>query len=96
MPKPVPPTRLRTKLPDPTHEVRDIRGARAQRQAVWDVVRKYTGHPMLMQWASDFLRDYSVPARDPEALARAIQRYSQEHIQFMRNGVSETVTTSRS
>lgn len=37
-----------------------------------------------MQWASDFLREYAVPARDNAALARAIQRYSQDHIRFMR------------
>lgn len=82
--KPVPRTRLRSKLPLPTHEVRDIRGALAQRQAVWGVVRKYTGHPLLMQWASDFLEAYRVPERDPAALARAVQRYAQEHIKFMR------------
>jgi len=51
---------------------------------VWGVVRKFTGHPLLMQWASDFLRDYAVPERDPAALARAVQRFAQEHIRFFR------------
>lgn len=80
----VPGTKLRRKLPLPTHHVEDIRGARQQRKAVWRVVKQYTGHPLLMQWAADFLRDYKVPERDPAALARAVQRYAQEHIRFFR------------
>ena len=61
-----------------------MRGFAAQRKAVWGVVLKYTGHPLLMQWASDFLREYDVPERDPEALARAVQQYAQTHIKFFR------------
>jgi transglutaminase-like putative cysteine protease len=37
-----------------------------------------------MEWASDFLREYAVPERDPGAFARAVQRYAQEHIRFFR------------
>lgn len=80
----VPNTKLRKKLLPPTYRVEDVRGFDQQRAKLWDVVKQYTGHPMLMEWASDFLRDYKVPARDPYALAQAIQRYSQDHITFMR------------
>jgi len=81
---PTPSTPLRTKLPPPTHRVEDIRGAAAQRKAVWGVVRQYTGHPLLMEWAADFFRDYKVPERDNAAMARAVQQYAQEHIAFRR------------
>lgn len=37
-----------------------------------------------MEWASDFLRQYQVPERDPAALARAVQRFAQDHIKFFR------------
>lgn len=82
--KTVPGTKLRSKLPLPTHTERNVRGFDAQRKAVWGVVLKYTGHPLLMQWASDFLREYQVPERDPGALARAVQCYAQEHVKFFR------------
>lgn len=48
------------------------------------MVQKFTGHPELMDWASRFLREYQVPERNNRALARAVQRYAQEHIRFFR------------
>jgi len=80
----VPGTKLRSKLPLPTYNTKNVRGFDAQRKAVWGVVLKYTGHPHLMEWAGDFLREYNVPERDPAALARAVQQYAQEHVKFFR------------
>lgn len=67
-----------------THEVRDLRSNGSQRQALWNVVRKYTGHPQLIDWAARFIKAAGVPERDPAAFARALQRYSQQHIRFFR------------
>lgn len=79
----VPRTVLRRRLPPVRYYIEDVPQAR-QPQAVWRVVQKYKGHPQLMEWAADFLRAYSVPERDPAALARAVQLYAQQHIRFMR------------
>lgn len=79
-----PATKLRKPLGHPTYRTENIRTAKAQREKVWGVVRQFTGHPMLMEWASDFLREYQVPERDPYALAAAVQRYAQEHVKFFR------------
>lgn len=86
MPQPpkVPLTPLRKKLAAPTYTTRDVQGYAAQRRALWNVVKQYTGHPLLLEWAADFLRQYHVPERDPAALARAIQLYAQQHVKFFR------------
>jgi len=81
---PTPQVPLRKRLPRPSYSVRDVRGYGAQRQAVWGVVRKFTGHPDLIDWAADFIRAYQIPERDNAAFARALQQYAQEHIQFFR------------
>ena len=78
-----------------TSRTRDIRGSAAQRRAVWGVVEENTGDPLLMEWAALFLRAYNVPERDPRALARAIQRYSQQHIKFMRERPERFVKPTR-
>ncbi len=59
------------------------------------MVKKYTGHPLLMEWAADFFRDYNVPARDDAALARAIQLFSQQHIDFRRERPERFVSPMR-
>lgn len=37
-----------------------------------------------MAWAAKLIRQQDIPERDDRALARAVQRYSQQHIRFFR------------
>ena len=71
-------------LPPLTHRVENVRSNKAQRVALWNVVRQYTGHPQLVEWAAKLIREANVPARDPAALARAVQKYAQDHVKFFR------------
>ena len=83
MPLRVPKIRLSRSLGPPSYRIEDIPPAR-QPQALWQRVQEFKGHPLLMDWAARFLEAYDVPERDPAALARAVQRYAQTHIRFMR------------
>lgn len=80
----VPGTKLRSKLGSPQFYIEDIPGYDAQRKRLWERVKEFTGHPVLMEWAGDFLREYRVPERDPAALARAVQLFAQQHVRFFR------------
>jgi transglutaminase-like putative cysteine protease len=63
---------------------RDIQGYPAQRKELWAKVRKGTGHPELVEHVSRIIRDADVPARDDRALARAVQKWTQENIKYFR------------
>ena len=71
-------------LPPLTHYSQDLPNNKSQRDALWRVVRQYTGHPQLMAWSARLIKEWDVPERDDRALARAIQQYSQRHIRFFR------------
>lgn len=55
-----------------------------QTRRLWGMVESYTGHPFLVDFLSELIRAYKVPARDPKAFVKAIQDYSVEHIKFFR------------
>lgn len=75
---------LATALGAPTWMEANLSSPRLQDKALWGMVRKYTGHPLLVHFLSALIADANVPARDPQALAEAIQNYSVEHIKFFR------------
>lgn len=53
-------------------------------QALWDAVEMDTGHPLLVHFLARLIDVAKVPARDPVALARAVQLYSARKIKFFR------------
>jgi len=59
------------------------------------MVEKYTGDPILMEWAARFLRGYKVPERNERAFARAIQLYAQQHVLFFRERPERFVRAAR-
>ena len=76
---------LKKNLQKPSWYMEDVPGGPAgQRKRLWKEVVKYTGHPLLVDWAAKLIRKYDVPERDDAALARAVQVYSQDHIKFFR------------
>lgn len=51
---------------------------------LWDAVLQTTGNPLLLHFLSKIIEIGNIPARDPQALARAIQLYSSRKIKFFR------------
>jgi transglutaminase-like putative cysteine protease len=48
------------------------------------MVEQSTGDPRLRGHVASLVRDYQVPARNPEALSRAVQHHAQHRITYMR------------
>jgi hypothetical protein len=48
------------------------------------VVRKYTGHPLLVEFCAGLIEDYRVPARNPVAFVKAVQHYATHEVKFFR------------
>lgn len=48
------------------------------------MVEKYSGHPLLIDVTARIIEKARVPARDPKALARAVQLFSARKIKFFR------------
>lgn len=55
-----------------------------QQRLLWQQIRQSTGDPRLRGHVADLMRRYDVPARDPEALARAVQDHAQTRIKYVR------------
>lgn len=55
-----------------------------QIQRLWEAVEQDTGNPLLVHFLARLIDVYRVPARDPAALARAVQLYSARRIKFFR------------
>lgn len=55
-----------------------------QQRLLWRQVERSTGDPRLRGHVADLMRRYAVPARDPEALARAVLDHAQTAIKFVR------------
>lgn len=53
-------------------------------KALWKAVEADTGDPLLMHFLARLIEAANVPARDPIALARAVQLYSARKIKFFR------------
>jgi len=63
---------------------------------LWGVVQKCTGSPELLSFVvKNIIDPYKVPGSDPVALAKAVQKYSQEHIRFFRESPERWQTPSR-
>lgn len=90
----VPHIPIRNQLPPLSWRVEDVPQAR-QPKALWDMVQQYKGHPVLMDWAGDLIRACDVQPRDPPGLARAVQRYAQDHIRFFREDPERFVSALR-
>jgi transglutaminase-like putative cysteine protease len=71
-------------LPPPSWVSRDVPAGAPQQQALWNVIRHYTGYPPLIAWIARFIRDHDLPERDPRAFVETLLRYVQEHVQFVR------------
>lgn len=57
----------------------------AQQNELWGIVQKCTGSPKLISFVVKNIIDrYNVPANNPLELAKATQKYVQEHIKFFR------------
>lgn len=77
---------VRKRLPAPSWHEEDasIPTRAVQAQKLWGMVRKYTGHPLLVDFLAALIERDNVPERDPEALVKAIQAYSVNEIKFFR------------
>jgi hypothetical protein len=53
-------------------------------QRLWAGVEQTTGNPLLVHFLARLIDTQDIPARDPIALARAVQLYSARHIKFFR------------
>ena len=62
----------------------NLSGLPEQNNRLWGMVEQYTGHPLLIDFLAKLIDARDVQARDPVALARAIQDYSAYHIKFFR------------
>lgn len=74
---------------------RDIKTRPELLRALWGVIQEYSGNPLLLDFLTGLIDAYNVPARDPIALARAIQVYSAEHIKFFRERPERFVSPLR-
>lgn len=75
---------MRTQLGAPSWIERNIAVSEPQNQALWGMVRKYTGHPLFLDFLSQLIDIYDVRPRDPEALVKMLQDYSVNYIKFFR------------
>ena len=75
---------IRERLGAPNWSEKNVKNFPEQNKELWRCVLESTGDPLLLHFLSALIREYRIPARDPDALARAIQLYSAEHIQFFR------------
>lgn len=50
----------------------------------WEAVVQSTGNPLLVDFLAKLIEKANIPARDPAALARAVQLYSARKIKFFR------------
>jgi transglutaminase-like putative cysteine protease len=76
--------RIREELGLPTWSEEDPQTDTALASRLWDAVQSDTGHPLLRHFLARLIESQHIPARDPVALARAIQLYSARHIKFFR------------
>lgn len=65
-------------------QTRDVRDYKTQRKMLWDIINKYTGNPILVDFAAKIIRELNIPERDNLALARGFQQYVQHNIKFFR------------
>jgi hypothetical protein len=64
--------------------VKDITSNEEQRQELWNIITKYTGNPVLVEFAAKLIRLNNIPARDEKSLVRYIQLFVQQKIKFFR------------
>lgn len=76
-------TMLARKMGPPTWTTLDL-AERPQIDKLWEGVLNDTGHPLLVHFLAWLIDQARVPARDPVALARAIQLFSARYIKFFR------------
>jgi transglutaminase-like putative cysteine protease len=75
---------------------KDITSNSEQKTKLWEVVQKCTGSPKLISFVVKNIIDaYNVPGNDPIALAKATQKYVQEHIKFFRESPERWQTPKR-
>ncbi len=75
---------------------KDISSYSGQKNELWGVVQKCTGSPKLIDFVvRNVITKYDVPGNDPIALAKAIQKYAQEHIKFFRESPERWQTPKR-
>jgi hypothetical protein len=67
-----------------TWSERDLRTHKAQLQAAWDWVVKWTGDPTLVEFCARLIRIHGIPQRDEMALARCFQQFSQDHVKYFK------------
>jgi transglutaminase-like putative cysteine protease len=51
---------------------------------LWNIVNKYTGHPVLVAFAAKLIQKYDIPQRDEKALVQTLHRFVQEYIKYFR------------
>jgi hypothetical protein len=74
---------MQTSLKTPTWTTKHL-AEKPQMQALWAAVEEDTGNPLLVHFLARLIEIQNVPARDPKALARAVQLYSARKIKFFR------------
>jgi transglutaminase-like putative cysteine protease len=63
---------------------KDIKGPKKQRQELWKIVERYTGHPVLVTYAAKLINKYNIPQRDEKALVQMLHRFVQDYIKYFR------------
>lgn len=63
---------------------RNLRTHEEQRKAAWQWVEKHTGDPLLVQFCARLIKICNVPQRDEVALARCVQKVSQDHVKYFK------------
>lgn len=73
-----------TTLPPLTWKTVDVKSSQDQMRLLWSRIVEGTGDPRLREHLATLMRTHSLPPRDPEGLARAVQTYNQTKIKYLR------------
>lgn len=63
---------------------KDLRTHKAQREAAWAWVEQHTGDPKLVEFCARLIKICKVPQRDEVALARCLQKFSQDWVKYFK------------
>lgn len=70
--------------PPPPIQVQTVElpSASSQRVTVWRLVEQWSNDPRTRDLLARICREERIPARDPHALARGVQRWTQKHVRY--------------
>lgn len=62
----------------------DIRTKDEQRARLWDHIREWTGHPLLVDFCAKLIEARNIPAKDDLRLVQEIQQFVQHNVKYFR------------